>query len=158
MKRLHVHVNVADLERSIAFYSDLFDSAPGVRKADYAKWLLDDPPVNFAISRRGRARGLDHLGIQVESRAELEEISGRLVAAGRQQLTQEGAACCYAVSDKAWTSDPNGLAWETFHSTGEVAHYGGDTFEKSDLPRLISEEDEEPAPAGGACCSRVPSE
>lgn len=153
MKRLHLHVNVEDLERSIAFYSDLFDSAPGVLKADYAKWLLDDPPVNFAISRRSRARGLDHLGIQVETRAELDEISGRLAAAGQALLTQEEAACCYAVSNKAWTSDPNGLAWETFQNTGEVAHYGGDTFEKSDLPRLIAEEDEAPAPAGSSCCS-----
>ena len=153
MKRLHLHVNVEDMERSIAFYSDLFDSAPGVRKADYAKWLLEDPPVNFAISRRNKARGLDHLGIQVESRAELDEISGRLAAAGRGLLTQEDAACCYAVSDKAWTADPNGLAWETFHSTGEVAHYGGDSLETRDLPRLVAGEDEDPAPAGGGCCT-----
>ncbi len=152
MKRLHLHVNVEDLERSIGFYSDLFDSPPSVLKSDYAKWLLADPPVNFAISRRSGAHGLDHLGIQVESRAELDQISGRLAAAGRNLLTQEDAACCYAVSDKAWTTDPSGLAWETFHSTGEVAHYGGDTFETRDLPRLIADEDEKPAPVSGGCC------
>ncbi len=139
MKRLHLHINVEDLERSTAFYTALFGAAPQVRKSDYAKWLLDDPRVNLAISTRGRRAGLDHLGIQVESRGELEEVSAMLKDAGQAVLEQTDAKCCYAVSDKTWTADPSGLAWETFHSSGEITHYGNDTVAEADRPHRAAD-------------------
>lgn len=126
MKRLHVHVAVDDLARSIGFYSTLFGAEPVVRQPDYAKWMLDDPRVNFAISDRARAPGLDHLGIQVESRDELDELAGRLKAAGESTRDQEATTCCYARSDKAWVNDPSGLRWETFFTFGEATDYGED--------------------------------
>jgi catechol 2,3-dioxygenase-like lactoylglutathione lyase family enzyme len=153
MKRLHLHVKVGDLERSIAFYSELFGALPSLRRADYAKWLLEDPRVNFAISQRGGAPGLDHLGLQVDGREELEELSGRLEAAGRRVLKQQEAACCYAVSDKAWTVDPDGLSWETFHSTGEITRYGDDSLASTDLPRLLEPNDERAPGADRGCCT-----
>src|SRR6202043_3145936 len=110
MKRLHVHVAVDDLEKSIGFYLTLFAAKPAVVKPDYAKWMLDDPRVNFAISARGgRASGVDHLGIQVESDGELRELSGRLKAAGESTRDQEATTCCYAQSNKAWVNDPRAL-------------------------------------------------
>lgn len=126
MKRLHVHVAVEDLERSIGFYSALFGSAPTVSKPDYAKWMLDDPRVNFAISDRAVAAGVDHLGIQTDTGEELAELAGRLKAAGETTADQPGASCCYARSDKSWVSDPSGLRWETFHTLGEATTYGED--------------------------------
>src|ERR1700728_1345723 len=102
MKRMHVHVAVENLDRSIGFYSVLFDAAPAVVKPDYAKWMLDDPRVNFTISTRGREPGLDHLGIQVESQAELHEVYGRLHKAGAAVVEQGQTACCYAKSEKSW--------------------------------------------------------
>jgi catechol 2,3-dioxygenase-like lactoylglutathione lyase family enzyme len=125
MKRLHVHVAVSDLERSIGFYSTLFASQPSVRKEDYAKWMLDDPRVNFAISTHGTG-GVDHLGIQVESDDELRELAGRLKAAGETTRDQEATTCCYAQSNKAWVNDPAGLRWETFFTFGEATSYGED--------------------------------
>lgn len=127
MKRFHVHVAVSDLEESIRFYSTLFDGPPSVQKADYAKWMLDDPRINFAISAGGARPGLDHLGIQVESDEELKEIAGRLKSAQQPVLEQEKAQCCYAVGDKAWVRDPQGIAWESFHTIGESTVYGDDT-------------------------------
>ena len=127
MKRLHVHVSVGNLAESIRFYSTLFKAEPSVLKADYAKWMLDDPRVNFAISTRGEARGLDHLGIQVESPDELREISGRLSEAEHPIVEQKNAACCYARSDKAWARDPQGISWETFFTFGETTTYGEGT-------------------------------
>jgi predicted enzyme related to lactoylglutathione lyase len=124
MKRLHVHVSVDDLSRSIGFYSALFASQPSVVKSDYAKWMLEDPRVNFAISTRGRAPGLDHLGIQVETGDELQEVYARLRQAGGNVIEQGQTACCYARSDKSWIDDPAGIAWETFHTTGESTDYG----------------------------------
>ena len=124
MKRLHVHVSVGDLEQAVGFYSALFAAAPGVRKDDYAKWMLDDPCVNFAISTRGRAPGLDHLGIQVESADELRDVYGRLQQAGGEILDQGETTCCYARSEKSWTDDPAGISWEVFHTTGESTDYG----------------------------------
>ena len=126
MKRLHVHVAVDDLGRSITFYSTLFGVAPTVLKPDYAKWMLDDPRVNFAISNRAGTAGLDHLGIQVESDAELAELAGRLRAAGTATRDQAQAACCYARSNKSWVTDPSGLDWETFHTFGGAVTYGED--------------------------------
>jgi predicted enzyme related to lactoylglutathione lyase len=124
MKRLHVHVSVDDLSRSIGFYSALFASQPSVVKSDYAKWMLEDPRVNFAISTRGRAPGLDHLGIQVETGDELQEVYARLHQAGGNVIEQGQTACCYARSEKSWIDDPAGIAWETFHTTGESTDYG----------------------------------
>ena len=126
MKRFHVHVGVRDLQQSIRFYSAMFAAAPTVRKPDYAKWMLDDPRVNFAISTRAEKAGLDHLGIQAEDDAELEEIGSRLAQADVSLLPQKGASCCYAKSDKYWTLDPQGIAWESFHSLDSVPVYGED--------------------------------
>lgn len=124
MKRLHVHVAVEDLPRSISFYSTLFGADPTVLKDDYAKWMLDDPRVNFAISNRMSVSGLDHLGIQTESGEELAELAGRLKAAGEVTRDQEAATCCYAKSDKSWVTDPQGVRWETFFTHGEAVTYG----------------------------------
>jgi catechol 2,3-dioxygenase-like lactoylglutathione lyase family enzyme len=126
MKRLHVHIAVENLAKSIGFYSTLFGVEPVVVKGDYAKWMLDDPRVNFAISDRAAVIGVDHLGIQVESGEELAELAGRLKAAGEVTPDQEATTCCYARSDKAWVNDPNGLRWETFFTFGEATAYGED--------------------------------
>lgn len=133
MKRLHVHISIEDLAASVEFYSTLFGTTPSVLKDDYAKWSLEDPRVNFAISKRARAAGLDHLGIQVDEAEELEEVAGRLSASGAKLLEQKDAACCYARSDKAWVNDPQGIAWETFHSLGEITVYGKDGRETTEL-------------------------
>jgi len=127
MKRLHVHVAVNDLKQSIRFYSALFAAQPSVLKDDYAKWQLDDPRVNFAISTRAEAAGLDHLGIQAEDEAELEEIGSRLAQADVAVMPQKGASCCYAKSDKYWTLDPQGIAWESFHTLDSVPVFGEDS-------------------------------
>lgn len=126
MKRLHVHVGVADLAQSIGFYSTMFGAEPTVRESDYAKWMLEDPRVNFAISTRSGQVGLDHLGVQAETSGELQDIASRLKAADQALFEQQDAACCYARSDKAWAVDPTGLRWETFHTTGAVTTYGED--------------------------------
>lgn len=123
MNRFHVHLNVADLGASIRFYSSLFAAPPSVVRPDYAKWMLDDPRINFAISNTGRAPGIDHLGFQVDSGAELAALGTRLDAAGGAVVPEVGATCCYAKSDKAWTEDPQGTKWETFHTTGEATTY-----------------------------------
>ncbi|HUH93424.1 MAG TPA: ArsI/CadI family heavy metal resistance metalloenzyme [Casimicrobiaceae bacterium] len=126
MKRFHVHVAVPDLAESIGFYSQLFGAEPAVRQHDYAKWMLDDPPVNFAISQRGGRAGVNHLGFQVDSDAELEAAHDRLVGAGRGITPEKGAACCYARSDKYWVTDPAGVAWETFHNLGSIPLFGAE--------------------------------
>ncbi|RNJ51114.1 ArsI/CadI family heavy metal resistance metalloenzyme [Methylocystis hirsuta] len=126
MKRLHVHVSVDDLAGSIRFYSALFGSEPTVAKPDYAKWMLDDPRVNFAISSRGGQAGVDHLGIEVETAEELKDVYGRLQRAERPVLEEGATTCCYAKSEKAWTSDPQGLLWESFLTSGESTIYGED--------------------------------
>jgi catechol 2,3-dioxygenase-like lactoylglutathione lyase family enzyme len=126
MKRFHVHVAVGDLDASIRFYSELFAAEPVVRKPDYAKWMLEDPRVNFAISRRGGEAGIRHLGIQVEGRAELEDVYGRLQRADRPVLEEGATTCCYARSEKSWIEDPQGVKWETFLTTGESTVYGKD--------------------------------
>jgi len=126
MNRLHIHIGVSDLDRSIGFYTSLFGQEPHVKKPDYAKWQLDDPRVNFAVSTQAAKRGVDHLGIQVDSDAQLAEISGRLTAAGHGTRDEPGAACCYARSDKAWAADPEDLSWELFHTTGAIETYHGE--------------------------------
>ncbi|MFZ5670309.1 MAG: ArsI/CadI family heavy metal resistance metalloenzyme [Pseudomonadota bacterium] len=127
MKRLHLHISVDDLGRSIAFYSTLFGAAPTVVKDDYAKWMLEDPLVNLAISQRGRTAGVDHVGIQAETRPELAGIAARLQAAGETTFDQQATTCCYAKSDKHWVVDPSGVRWETFHTFGEATTYGEGT-------------------------------
>lgn len=124
MKRLHVHVAVDDLDRSIGFYSTLFAAAPSVTKPDYAKWMLDDPRVNFAISMRGTAAGVEHLGIQVEDAGELAEVYGRLANADAPVVEEGKTTCCYAKSEKSWITDPQGVVWETFLTEGESTSYG----------------------------------
>jgi catechol 2,3-dioxygenase-like lactoylglutathione lyase family enzyme len=144
VKRLHLHVSVPDLDGAIAFYSTLFDAAPSVIQSDYAKWMLDDPRVNLAISSRARAVGIDHVGIQVDSNAELGELAARLKAAGSETFDQQATTCCYAKSDKSWVTDPAGVRWETFFTHGAATSYGED--------EVI------PASAGtGACCAPAPS-
>ena len=125
MKRLHVHVGVTDLDHSIGFYSTLFGSEPTVTKSDYAKWMLDDPRVNFAISAgHHAAKGIEHLGIQVESADELNDVYGRLKAADRPVLEEGATTCCYAKSEKSWITDPDGVVWEAFLTNGEATIYG----------------------------------
>ncbi len=127
MKRMHVHVSVPDLAQSIEFYATLFGERPSLVHRDYAKWMLDDPKVNFAVSERcGKTPGVDHVGIQVESTGELGELAGRLKAAGAQTFDETGAACCYAKGDKSWVKDPAGVRWETFFTYGEHTEYGVD--------------------------------
>jgi len=138
MKRFHVHVAVGDLAASVRFYSELFGAPPTRLKSDYAKWMLDDPRVNFAISQRGTAPGVQHLGIQVEDRAELSEVYGRLRRANRPVLEEGRTTCCYAESEKNWIDDPQGVKWETFLTTGESTTYG------TDPP--------DPAPSEGTTC------
>jgi hypothetical protein len=125
MKRLHVHLGVEDLAQSIRFYSTLFAAEPTVIKADYAKWMLDDPHVNFAISQGHGAAGIQHLGIQAQDADELAEIYGRLQQADRPVLEEGATVCCYAQSEKSWISDPQGVAWETFLTHGDSTVYGG---------------------------------
>jgi catechol 2,3-dioxygenase-like lactoylglutathione lyase family enzyme len=145
MKRMHVHMSVQDLDQSIRFYSTLFASAPTVVKADYAKWMLEDPRVNFAIStHNGRAAGLDHLGIEVEDTNELHEVYARLEKADGPVLEEGATTCCYAKSEKSWISDPAGVAWETFHTTGESTVYGT----AAPMEQIAQ---------GGACCGPAPA-
>jgi catechol 2,3-dioxygenase-like lactoylglutathione lyase family enzyme len=141
MKRLHVHLAVDSLPQSIAFYSALFAAQPTTLKPDYAKWMLDDPRVNFAISTRGGQTGLDHLGIQVETAGELQEVYDRLQQADRPVLEEGATTCCYAQSEKSWITDPQGLSWETFLTTGESTVYG----DSVDLGPIRT--------ASGACCA-----
>ena len=125
MKRLHLHVGVGDLDASIAFYSALFDAEPSVAKSDYAKWMLDDPRVNFAISTGQHMQtGISHLGIQAETADELSDVYARLEKAGRPVLEEGETTCCYAQSEKSWVADPDGIAWETFLTHGAATHYG----------------------------------
>jgi len=124
MKRFHMHMSVADLDRNVKFYSTLFGTEPTVRKPDYAKWMLDDPLVNFAISTRNAKTGLDHVGIQVENEVELADIHSRLARADQDMLVQSGTSCCYAKSNKYWVQDPQGIAWETYQTLEAVPVFG----------------------------------
>lgn len=127
MKRFHIHIAVDNLENNIRFYSALFGSEPSVSKPDYAKWMLDDPFINFALSERGSKPGLDHVGIQVDSDEALAEVNQRLTQAGLPAAEQQNAQCCYAASNKYWTVDPQGIAWEAFHTLTTIPVFGQDT-------------------------------
>lgn len=120
MKRFHIHISVKELKKNIEFYSHLFNASPSVVKDDYAKWALDDPAINFAISTRGEKLGVDHIGIQTDNAEELSVLKTRLENADIQGVAQENATCCYARSDKYWVQDPQGIPWETFHSLASV--------------------------------------
>lgn len=120
MKRFHVHVHVTDLEKNIAFYSAMFEQQPARTEADYAKWMLSDPPVNFAISTRGNAPGVDHLGIQVDQAEELAALKASATRADMALLDEGPTTCCYARSDKYWVTDPQGIAWEQFHTLDSI--------------------------------------
>jgi catechol 2,3-dioxygenase-like lactoylglutathione lyase family enzyme len=138
MKRFHVHVHVDDLARSIGFYSKLFATEPARLETDYAKWMLEDPPVNFAISTRGQKAGIDHLGIQTDDPAELAAMKARAEAADLALLDEGETTCCYASSEKHWVTDPQGIAWEHFHTLGNIP---------------VFNEASKPAATASACCS-----
>ena len=139
MKRFHVHVAVNNLEQSARFYSAMFGAAPTVQKPDYAKWMLDDPRINFAISERANAAGLNHLGFQADSDEELQEIHARLQHADTAITAEVGANCCYAKSDKYWVQDPSGIAWESFRSLGTIPFYGEDDDVSGQAPAATKE-------------------
>jgi catechol 2,3-dioxygenase-like lactoylglutathione lyase family enzyme len=142
MKRFHVHVAVDDLDANIRFYSSVFGAEPTVRKSDYAKWMIEDPRVNFAISQRGAKAGVDHLGFQVDTDEELSALREQVAAAEIAALDQPDAQCCYARSDKYWITDPQGIAWEAYRTLGEAEIYGAETKK---------------APTeSGACCAPRP--
>ena len=160
MKRLHVHLHVDDLSQSIRFYSTLFAAEPTVVQDDYAKWMLDDPRVNFAISKLdGRTAGISHLGIQAEDETELAEVYDRLSRAERPIVEAKGTTCCYARSDKQWIADPQGVPWETFFTYGEATVYGEGSLAKLNEANeravccepSFAEPVKEPAAADGCC-------
>ncbi|HSC06731.1 MAG TPA: ArsI/CadI family heavy metal resistance metalloenzyme [Steroidobacteraceae bacterium] len=143
MKRFHVHVHVDDLEKNIRFYSTLFDARPAIVKPDYAKWMLEDPRLNFAISTGSSHAGIGHLGLQVDGPQELAEIEARGDAAELGGVAERAAHCCYAKSNKHWFTDPQGIAWETFESFGMIDEYGADR----------EAEVENSACSGSSCCA-----
>jgi len=147
MKRLHVSVGTADIEKSVAFYATLFGSEPTMRRDGYAKWMLDDPRVNFVIDASNSGSGVDHLGIQVDTEGELAEVTARLTSAATPVSQQEATTCCYHVSDKTWSSDPQGVAWETFHTKGEATSYGVTRQEAGAVPEVQA-----PQRKADACC------
>jgi len=155
MKRFHVHVAVPDLGAGIRFYSTLFGAEPAVRKDDYAKWMLEEPRINFAISQRGGAIGVNHLGFQVDSGEELEALHANLEAADRAVVAEPGANCCYARSDKYWVTDPAGIAWESFHTLGTIPMFGAaDEAQKETAccaPAVATAA--MPSPKRAACCN-----
>ena len=169
MKRFHVHLGVEDLAASIRFYSGLFGQAPTVEKGDYAKWMIDDPRINFAISRRGGAEGhhrvgLNHLGLQVDGADELAAVRAQFAAADATTLTDEpDASCCYAKSDKHWVRDPQGIAWEGYHSLGAIEYFDGDAAPATTASACCAPAAIEVAAAPGsaavtsACCSPSPA-
>ena len=154
MKRFHVHVAVQDLAASIRFYSSLFGAEPSVLKSDYAKWMLEDPRVNFAISQRCATVGVNHLGIQVDSAQELAVLREQVAAADIQARDEAGANCCYAKSDKYWVHDPQGVAWESFHTLESIPVFGENTADRPDVccvpeaPVTFT-----PRSKSNACCS-----
>lgn len=168
MKRIHMHVGVTDIDQSIAFYSNLFGAEPSVMKPDYAKWMIEDPRLNFAISHReGAVKGIEHVGIQAEEQGELEDVYARLKAADRPVLEEGATTCCYAQSEKSWIADPDGVVWEAFLTQGGSTTYGGspdlDQLASGNaatsaccVPQMASAAEEAPAPAPApaksSCC------
>lgn len=155
MKRLHLHLSVPDLTRSIQFYETLFGAAPTVLKEDYAKWMLDEPRVNFAISARGRSAGVDHVGVQVDSAEELGELADRLKAAGESTFDQAATTCCYARGDKSWVTDPAGVRWETFYTFGEATTFGEEAEAVAPVRESVccgASPSPEAKPSAAACC------
>lgn len=148
MKRFHIHVGVSDLEKSVQFYSTLFGQKPTKLKADYAKWMLEDPRLNFAISTRVGENGVDHLGIQVENAPELSEITERLKKADLGVYDEGETTCCYAESNKAWVQDPSGLAWEAYQTMKDAQIFG--EKDESDGDSACCAPDT--ASKGGSCC------
>jgi catechol 2,3-dioxygenase-like lactoylglutathione lyase family enzyme len=134
MKRFHVHVHVEDLNQSIAFYTKLFAAEPARHESDYAKWMLDDPRINFAISARGGKPGVDHLGFQTDDASELGELRARAEAAQMAPFVEVETTCCYARSEKHWVTDPQGIAWEHFHTLANVPIFSESKLEESDAP------------------------
>ncbi len=143
MKRFHVNVSVADLSQSIEFYTTLFGQEPSVTKTDYAKWMLDDPRVNFAINESCGTRGVNHVGLQADTVDELGEIQQRLRQAGKKTFDQPDAECCYARSTKTWVRDPDAVAWETFVTHNEITHFGQD----------LGPDEAKESTAGSRCCA-----
>jgi catechol 2,3-dioxygenase-like lactoylglutathione lyase family enzyme len=157
MKRFHVHVAVEDLETNIRFYSKVLGSEPTVRKSDYAKWMLEDPRINFAISRRGAKPGVDHLGFQVDTDEELKALRQQVAEAEIAAFDQPGATCCYARSDKYWIEDPQGVAWETYRTLGEAEIYGVQTKKAAEAAACCTPKPEPiafatPKTDAGTCC------
>lgn len=150
MKRLHMHVYVEDIPEAIAFYTDMFGQAPTVTKDDYAKWLIDDPAVNLAISNKGKV-GLSHLGLQAGEREELTAITQRLQNAGRNFWEQKDQTCCYAVSDKTWVTDPAGINWESFHTMGASDTYYGVSGQEAEIEQAYAPAPSEPK-SKERCC------
>lgn len=146
MKRFHVHIAVDDLDANVRFYSTVFGMAPSVRKPDYAKWMVEDPRINFAISARGARPGVDHLGVQVDSEAELQALRAQVADASIAAQDQPGAQCCYARSDKYWITDPQGIAWETYHTLAQAEIFGHDAAPATAMPAAES----------AACCAPRP--
>lgn len=145
MKTMHIHLSVDSIEKSVAFYTKLFGSEPTVLKDDYAKWMLDDPRVNFAMSsHEGAQRGVEHIGIQSENADELAQVYGRIRDAGGTIFEEGATTCCYAQSEKNWTADPDGVPWEAFLTNGNVTEYGN----RVDLGQLVSDN-----AADGTCCT-----
>jgi catechol 2,3-dioxygenase-like lactoylglutathione lyase family enzyme len=151
MKRFHVHVAVNSLDEGVAFYSKVFGAAPTVRKPDYAKWMVEDPRLNFAISARGGKPGVNHLGFQLDSDEEFKAMRAQLAAADAGLVEEAGANCCYAKSDKYWVSDPAGIAWETYHTLGSIEVFGAETPEACCVP------DASHPVSAAACCAPEPA-
>jgi len=153
MKRFHVHVSVDDLDANVRFYSAIFGAPPAVLKPDYAKWMVDDPRINFAISKRGSGPGIDHLGVQVESDQELTALREQVAGAEIAALDQPDSACCYARSDKYWTTDPQGIAWETFHTLDTIPVFGDSSRAKTRACCETAPIADSTASKTGACCA-----
>ena len=159
MKRLHIHVSVKDLPASIRFYRTLFGAEPSVTEADYAKWMLEDPRVNFAISIDRQPVGINHLGFQVDTDEELRGMRAQLQAADARMIGENEQPCCYARSDKYWVTDPTGIAWETFHTLGSIPVYGKDTAVFDHGASIVAVETSGsqccvPAQPGASCCAK----
>lgn len=160
MKRFHVHVAVGDLDEGVRFYSKVFGAAPAIQKPDYAKWMLEDPRLNFAISTRGARPGVNHLGFQLDSDEEFRTMHAQLAHADAGLVEEPGASCCYAKSDKYWVTDPAGIAWETFHTLGSIPVFGSSEDETERTATCgccaappAAQATQEPVRTGAACCS-----